>query len=68
MGIIFGMLYFILIKRTQPKWTYFLKGPSDRQSCRRIGKTKFKCTIRRVQINILLNIFCMKLSKIFPKT
>ena len=47
MGIIFGMLYFILIKSTQPKWTYFSEGPSDRQSCRRIGKTKFKCTIRK---------------------
>ena len=46
-GLTLGMLYYMLIKATRPEWTYFGESPSDRQSCRRIGTTKFKCTIRK---------------------
>ena len=47
MGIIFGGLYYMLIYATRPEWTYFSESPSDKQVCKRIGTTKFKCTIRK---------------------
>ena len=46
-GLTLGMLYYMLIKATQPQWTYFAESASDRQTCKRIGTTKFKCTIRK---------------------
>jgi hypothetical protein len=47
MGLVFGALWYILIKATQPDWTYFSEGTSDRQVCKKVGTTKFKCTIRK---------------------
>ena len=46
-GLTLGMLYYMLIKATQPQWTYFAESASDRQTCKRIGTTKFKSTIRK---------------------
>tara|TARA_Y100000996_G_scaffold324286_1_gene260291 strand:- start:4494 stop:5078 length:585 start_codon:yes stop_codon:yes gene_type:complete len=46
-GLILGGLYYALIYSTRPEWTYFSESSSDRQVCRRIGTTKFKCTIRK---------------------
>lgn len=47
MGMVLGGLYFMLIKSSNPEWTYFSEGSSDRQVCKRIGTTKFKCTMRK---------------------
>jgi len=47
MGIVLGGLYYMLIYATRPEWTYFSESPSDKQVCKRIGTTKFKCTIRK---------------------
>jgi len=47
MGLVFGGLYYMLIYVAHPEWTYFSETASDKQVCKRIGTTKFKCTIRK---------------------
>ena len=46
-GIIFGGLWYMFMYYVNPEQTYFSESGSDRQVCKRIGTTKFKCTIRK---------------------